>query len=98
MEVVVATVLFWWGVINYPGMVLLPLVNDKTRGRALLSYISAMIGGVGMSAIALHEWFPQFQPPSWTDTWGWVVFGWLCVIIGIVVVIKKPTKKQLNAA
>jgi len=94
MEVVMAIVLFWWGVINYPGMVILPLVVSKTRGQALLTYLSAMIGGGGMSALAIKRWYPQFQPPCWADSWGWTIFGWLCVIIGIVVVVKKPIKKQ----
>lgn len=91
-----AQVLFCLIVLFEVGMVLIPLTS-ATRGRAVWGWFSNFLG-IGALSHLIEMNYPSWAEPRWHQGNLWALIAWLLFIVGFIVAICKPLKRNLPVA
>lgn len=91
-----AQVLFYLSVVSVVGMLIAPLAS-QTRGHAVWSWFINFWAAGGF-IYTLNAKYPSWEEPDWHSGVVWPLIGWTLFIIGFVVAIRKPRKRNTTVA
>jgi hypothetical protein len=91
-----AQVLFWLGVVSEVGVLLLPVIAHN-KGSALFGWLGNFFGA-GVFTYARYDRYPSWAEPQWHNSNAWALIAWSLFIIGFIVAIRKPWKRNIHVA
>jgi hypothetical protein len=91
-----AQVLFYLNVLCVIGMLVIP-ATSPSKGDAVLGWFTQLIAAVWFSYVR-DEYFPSWGEPRWHSGIVWPLASWAFLIIGFVVAIRKPRKRNTTVA
>lgn len=89
-------ILFGLSVLAAVGMLLLP-ISSASRGRAVWSWAICLLVG-GMIGLVIYVRYPSWVEPQWHSGIVWFLIAWTLVIVGFIVAVRKPLKRNVPAA
>ncbi len=91
-----ADLLFWLAILSAVGMLVIPL-SHPSRGAAVFGWFIQWLAA-GVFKGLRREYFPSWQEPEWSYGLVWVLATWLFFIVGFIIAIRKPRKRDIIVA
>jgi hypothetical protein len=91
-----AQVLFCLVILMNIGTLLIPLTSP-TRGHAVWGWLVNALAAGALSGL-IAECYPSWEEPQWHRGNPWILAAWLLLIIGFIVAIRKPRKRNASVA